>query len=708
MKKIAAILLAISVAAGGITAIASTQDAVENLKNQDIIQGDEKGNLNLENTVTRAELCKMLVTAFKLEKSDMDMKFTDVSKYHWAYEYIKSAFSNGMINGFEDGSFKPESNVTYEQAIKMAMTVSGAGTWLEYPAGYIQSAIDISCLDNVKASIGEDMTREDVINLVYNLQQYKSEQLEEEFGYTSMNTFSLGGMKAPSSGEVNSGDVSAPVADYVESDEAQKPETSSHKGVGGGGAVSSSAYVNPYFNTEEYTREEENIFKSAALSPLSTFSIDTDTASYSNMRRFIVNGQVPTTGSIRSEELINYFDYDLPNPTDGEPFSVTTEVASCPWNENNNLAMISIKGEEIMECEEQNLVLLIDVSGSMYSRNKLPLVKKSMKLLLDNLDDRDRISIVTYASGVKTVLDGESASNKEKIISALDSLTAGGATNGSEGLNMAYELAEKNKIDGNNRIILCTDGDFNVGPSSTAELEEMVTEKRENDIFISVLGFGMGNYKDNRMEILADKGNGNYYYIDSMREAKKIFVDEMTKTLYTIAKDVKIQVEFNPSKVAEYRLVGYENRKLNKEDFADDTKDAGELGSGATVTAFYEIVPANAENVSETNEELRYQTAQYKESDELLCVNLRYKEPKGTESKLITRPVSEMTENTSDNFRFAAAAAELGMILNNSEYKGTADYASVLELAKSARGKDEYGIRTEFIQLVDLLKYIDR
>lgn len=696
MKKVISVLLAAVIAAAGISAVASTDDAVESLKNQSVIQGDENGDLNLEDTVTRAELCKMLVTAFKLEKSGMDISFTDVQKDHWAYEYIKSAYASGMINGFEDGAFKPESNVTYEQAIKMAMTVSGAQVNADYPAGYIQGAIDISGLDNVKASIGEAMTRADIINLIYNLQQYKAdEELENDMLMNGMPALKASGSSATVPDAAESADMAV----------AEEPVTLHG---GGGGAAISGGYVNPYFNTEEYTKEEENIFKNAALSPLSTFSIDTDTASYSNMRRFIVNGQVPAAGSIRSEELINYFDYDLPNPTDGKPFSITTEVASCPWNENNNLAMISIKGDEIMEREEQNLVLLIDVSGSMYSRNKLPLVKKSMKLLLDNLDDRDRISIVTYASGVQTVLDSESASNKEKIIETLDGLQAGGATNGSEGLSMAYELAEKNKIDGNNRIILCTDGDFNVGPSSTAELEKMVTEKRDMGIFISVLGFGMGNYKDNRMEILADKGNGSYYYIDSMREAKKVFVDEMTKTLYTIAKDVKIQVEFNPSKIAEYRLVGYENRKLNKEDFADDTKDAGELGSGACVTAFYELVPANAENKSDVNEELRYQTAQYKESDELFCVNLRYKEPKETESRLITNPVSEIAENTSDNFRFASAAAELGMILNNSEYKGTADYASVLELAKSARGNDEYGIRTEFIQLVDLLRYIDR
>ncbi|MCC8170004.1 MAG: von Willebrand factor type A domain-containing protein, partial [Oscillospiraceae bacterium] len=302
------------------------------------------------------------------------------------------------------------------------------------------------------------------------------------------------------------------------------------------------------------------MFKNAAMSPLSTFSIDTDTASYSNMRRFIINGRVPETGSIRSEGLINYFDYDLPQPEDGQPFSITTEVGECPWNSENQLAMISVQGEEIMERSPQNLVLLLDISGSMSAPNKLPLVKKSMELLLNELDERDTISIVTYANGANVLVDGVNASWSDEIMAVLNLLSASGGTNGSGGLEMAYAQLEKNLIDGNNRIILCTDGDFNIGPSSTAELEKLVTEKRDKGIFISVLGFGMGNYKDNRMEIMADKGNGSYYYIDSMREAKKIFVDEMTKTLYTISQDVKIQVEFNPSAVSRYRLVGYENR----------------------------------------------------------------------------------------------------------------------------------------------------
>lgn len=696
MKKIISVILAVAVTAGAAAAAAS-ETAVESLQSQGILQGDENGNLNLDSTVTRAEFCKMLIEAVDVPKTSSTMlvfPFSDIEQSHWAYDYIHTAAERDIIKGFEDGTFRPDDNVTYEQAIKMALVTARIMSGGEiYPTDYISRAIDECLTEGVTASIGEAMTREDAANLIYNVQQYQSEQAAEDSSQESVMYAPSAGGSASSGGSTSS---SAASSSSIASDSA--PEVTSDGYVNG--------YINPYYNTEEYTAEEENIFKNAAISPLSTFSIDTDTASYSNMRRFIVNGQVPVTGSIRSEELINYFDYDLPEPENGEPFSITTEVSKCPWNEENQLAMISIKGEEITEREPQNLVLLLDVSGSMYSANKLPLVKKSVELLLNNLDERDTVSIVTYASGVNLALDSANASEKEKIMSVLNALIAGGGTNGSGGLELAYELAEKNKIDGNNRIILCTDGDFNIGPSSTAELEQMVTEKRDKGIFISVLGFGMGNYKDNRMEILADKGNGNYYYIDSLREAKKVFVDEMTKTLYTIAKDVKIQVEFNPSKVSEYRLVGYENRKLNNEDFNDDTKDAGELGAGASVTVFYEIVPADGGNTAASDTELRYQRSEYKESDELFCVNLRYKEPSGTESKLIMKPVSEISDVTSDNFRFAASAAELGMILNNSEYKGAADYSSVIELAKSARGEDEYGIRTEFIQLVDLLRYI--
>lgn len=711
MKKALSVILAAAIGLSAAAAFADSKTetavdmAAESLREQGILQGDEEGNLNLDSTVTRAEFCKLLIEAIEVDKSSstaLDAGFSDVDKSHWAYDYIHTAAERKIINGFEDGTFKPESSVTYEQAIKMTL-VTARIMWGDevYPTDYISKAIDECLLDSVSASIGEEITRKDAANLIYNVMNYLA-------GNEQKTDLGDGKIAAASGSASTSSPASGSQIALYEETSSDAASGSSAVHGGGGGVASNGIAAQPSYSTEEYTREEENIFKNAAMSPLSTFSIDTDTASYSNMRRFIINGSIPTLGSVRSEEIINYFDYDLPEPENGEPFSVTAEVSDCPWNADNKLAMIAVKGEEMTERVPQNLTLLIDISGSMYSPNKLPLVKKSMELLLEGLDERDTVSIVTYASGVNLALDSANASDREKIMSVLNGLYASGGTNGSGGLEMAYKQAEKNKIDGNNRIILCTDGDFNIGPSSTAELERLVKEKRDNGIFISVLGFGMGNYKDNRMEIIADKGDGSYYYIDNMREAKKVFIDEMTSTLYTIAKDVKIQVEFNPARISEYRLVGYENRRLNNEDFADDTKDAGELGAGTSVVALYELVMSEDGNANAGNNELRYQTAQYKDSDELFCINLRYKEPEGTESRLITAPVSETVNETSDNFRFAAAAAEAGMILNNSEFKGTSSYSSVLELARSARGRDEYGIRTEFIQLVDLLRYIDR
>ena len=374
----------------------------------------------------------------------------------------------------------------------------------------------------------------------------------------------------------------------------------------------------------------------------------------------------------------------------------------CPWNKNNLLAMLTVSGEELAEPAPSNLVFLIDVSGSMYSRNKLPLVKQSLSLLLNKLGEKDTISIVTYASGTGVALEPTPATDKEKIMAVIDSLRSGGGTAGAGGITLAYEQAEKHKVEGNNRIILCTDGDFNIGISSSGDLEALITEKREKGIFLSVLGFGMGNYKDSKMELLADKGNGNYAYIDTLREAKKVLVDEMPKTIYTIAKDVKIQVEFNPKYASAYRLIGYENRVLNDEDFENDKKDAGELGAGATVTVLYEIVPANGNETSG----LKYQTSETVDSDELMTVSIRYKKPDSDESTLQTYPIAyQVSEELSEDFCFASAVAELGMILNKSEYVGSSTYDSVIELAKKGLGSDEYAIRGEFLQLVDLLRY---
>lgn len=467
-----------------------------------------------------------------------------------------------------------------------------------------------------------------------------------------------------------------------------------------------------HYNTEEYNSTTENGFKSAANNPLSTFSIDVDTASYSNARRMIEYGSNVEPNAVRVEEFINYFSYDYSEPTTDDPFSVTTELSDCPWNNDAKLLLVGLKAKDIdmSKREPLNLVFLIDVSGSMFSEDKLPLVQKSFAMLTESLGEDDRISIVTYAGEDKIVLKGTSGADKEKIIEAINSLEASGSTYGEAGINRAYELAEKYFIKGgNNRVILATDGDLNVGLSSQEELTKLIEEKRESGVFLSVLGFGTGNYKDARMEALADSGNGNYAYIDSELEAKKVLVEEMAGTLYTVAKDVKIQVEFNPANVKGYRLVGYENRALADRDFADDTKDAGEIGAGHTVTALYELIlndgsVYNPDLKYQPNEEptqpVSYNNSEY--SDELLTVSIRYKQPDGdTSKKQLSVPVTKdvYTAKMPRNMTFAAAAAEFGMVLRNSAYKGSASCKQILDIVEDYNYQsDEY--KTEFVYLV--------
>ncbi|MBS1496005.1 MAG: von Willebrand factor type A domain-containing protein [Bacteroidetes bacterium] len=473
------------------------------------------------------------------------------------------------------------------------------------------------------------------------------------------------------------------------------------------------------FNTEEYSNIAENGFHKVKDDPLSTFSIDVDAASYSNVRRYLNNNQLPPTGAVRTEEMINYFKYNYPQPTGKDPFSINTEMSDCPWNKNNKLVLIGLQGKTIPynNLPASNLVFLIDVSGSMMDENKLPLVKQSMKLLTDQLRENDKISIVVYAGNAGMVLPATSGANKIKIKEAIDGLEAGGSTAGGEGIKLAYKIAQNNFMkDGNNRIILCTDGDFNVGESSDAAMVKLIEGERDNGIFLTVLGYGMGNYKDSKMEELADKGNGNHAYIDGINEAKKVLVNEFGGTLFTIAKDVKLQVEFNPAKVAGYRLIGYENRMLNKEDFNNDKKDAGELGSGHTVTALYEIIPTGVESEFLKNvDPLKYQqtnkiaTSDF--NDEMLTVKFRYKNPGNEKSELIVHPLADRNialNNTSDNFRFATAVSGFAMLLRNSEYKGNCSFESVMALAKSAIGTDAEGYRKEFIGLLQKAEGLEK
>ena len=464
------------------------------------------------------------------------------------------------------------------------------------------------------------------------------------------------------------------------------------------------------FNTENYSHIQENEFISVKDDALSTFSIDVDTASYSNVRRFLGQNTLPPAGAVRIEEMINYFNYEYAQPEDDVPFAVHTDVYSCPWNQKHRLVRIGLKGREI-EKEKRlcsNLVFLLDVSGSMGSPNKLPLLKKGMKMLVDQLGENDRVSIVVYAGASGLVLPSTCCDRKETVLGALDRLRAGGSTNGGSGIKLAYNVAVENFIQGGvNRVILATDGDFNVGVTNRSDLVDLIRQKAKSGVFLSVLGFGMGNYKDDMLEKVANKGNGNYAYIDTEKEAKKVLVEQMNGTLITIAKDVKIQIEFNPAEVESFRLIGYENRVLQHQDFNDDKKDAGEIGAGHTVTALYEVVPAGNKTSAPRVDKLKYQVkpelTKKASSGEMMTVKLRYKLPDASKSTRLEFPLRDMEKefkDAGDDFKFAAAVAGFGMLLRGSTYAGDAEFSNILEWAQQGAGSDKSGYRSEFLTLV--------
>lgn len=473
-------------------------------------------------------------------------------------------------------------------------------------------------------------------------------------------------------------------------------------------------------NSEEYGSFKENRFLSAKDQALSTFSLDVDAASYGNMRRMINLGQKPPKDAIRTEELINYFSYNYPQSTGKDPVSIGTETAVCPWDASHKLVKIGVKASEIPSenLPSSNFVFLLDVSGSMNVRNKLDLVKSSIKLLTNNLRKKDKVAIVVYAGAAGVVLESTEGTDKQKIMEAVESLAAGGSTAGGVGIELAYKIAEKNYIpNGNNRIILCTDGDFNVGISTPDELERMIESKRKTGVYLTVLGYGMGNYKDNKLQVLAEKGNGNHAYIDNIQEANKVLVNEFGSTMYAVAKDVKIQVEFNPIYVNAYRLVGYESRLLNKEDFNDDTKDAGELGSGHTVTALYEIIPAGVKNTYGGVDDLKYQKnnvalniEQASNSSELLTVKLRYKLPNSDTSQKIEVPIlaGDINKKPSSDFKFIMAVSMFGQLLRESDFKGNSSFDKVIELANDGIGTDSHGYRREFVRLVESVNQLEK
>ncbi len=469
---------------------------------------------------------------------------------------------------------------------------------------------------------------------------------------------------------------------------------------------------------EDYAIISGNKYLDPKQSPLSTFSVDVDNASYSNIRRFINNGQLPPHDAVRIEEMINYFNYDYEGPKDEKPFAVYHELAKCPWNKNHNLLQVALQGKRIEKANlpPSNLVFLIDVSGSMNATNKLPLLKSALKMLVNELREEDKVSIVVYAGAAGVVLEPTGGDNKSAIVEALDKLSAGGSTAGGEGLKMAYKLANENFLkDGNNRIILATDGDFNVGISSNLEMERLIEAEREKGVYITVAGFGVGNYKDSKMEIIADKGNGNYFYIDSFMEAKKALVEEFGGTLYTIAKDVKFQLEFNPQHIAAYRLIGYENRILNKEDFNNDKVDAGEIGSGHSVTALYEIIPIGADDIADflpgtdplkyqENSSVKIKSGKTNYSNELLTVKLRYKLPDENKSKLITVPILNKVKELKDAsniFSFVSGVAAWGMKLRGEYYVNEFEYDDIVDWIKKSNWNDEQGYSYEMIRLIN-------
>jgi Ca-activated chloride channel family protein len=504
----------------------------------------------------------------------------------------------------------------------------------------------------------------------------------------------------------------------------QAGEAQAHRGAvaagvprGGGNDSEFPSEINPHLHSFDYSREqygtaEESPFQSVLTNPLSTFAANPNTASYSNMRRMINQGLVPPAQSVRIEEFINYFSYDYPAPNrrSEHPFSINAEVAVCPWNTDNLIAKIAVQGEAVQgQRLRNNVVFLIDVSGSMNQPDRLPLVKESFLMLLDKIDEGDIISIVTYAGDNATLVEGVPGNQKQLLTNAVNSLTAAGSTGGSGGITKAYELAHANFIQGgNNRIILATDGDFNVGVTSTHGLVELVREHKGRGVSLSVLGYGMFNLNDTMMEEIAKAGNGNYAYIDTIEEAKKYLVDEFDSMMYTIAKDLKIQVEFNPAVVAEYRLIGYDNRRLNNEDFNDDTVDGGDIGAGFSVSALYELVLTDSGNHS-TIDPLIYQTSEFTGSSDYMNVKVRYKRPDDDVSRLVQKTISAdyLTSRPSDNFLWASAVAQFGLILRQSQFAGNANTDSVIELARSC-SPDEYGLRREFIRLVQEFRILSR
>lgn len=593
---------------------------------------------------------------------------------------------------------------------KVSVTTDSAGNYtLQVPEGAIKLIVRFIGYDAKEV----ELKRETVLNISL---KPSANQLNEVVvtGYSTINkSYVIGSVASVNNGEHLMADQNVLTGSVAGVQVAGSARKSRQLNFMGNTITNESWRYNNNFNREGYDAIKENSFLKVADNPLSTFSIDVDAASYSNIRRMINQGQLPPEGAVRIEEMINYFSYQYPQPKSEDPFSVNTEISTCPWNHQHQLVLIGLQGKkiEVEKLPASNLTFLIDVSGSMWQPDKLPLVKASLQLLVDQLRPQDKVAIVVYAGNAGLVLPSTNGNEKTKIKEAIEKLEAGGSTAGGAGIELAYKIAQQNFVTkGNNRVILCTDGDFNVGVSSDDALERLIEKERETGIYLTVLGYGQGNYQDSKMQKLADKGNGNHSYIDGIGEAKKVLVHEFGGTLFTIAKDVKLQIEFNAAKIKGYRLIGYEKRILAKEDFNNDKKDAGDMGSGHTVTALYEIIPAGTDAPElDSVDALKYQqpvkihnAKNY--GTEMLTIKLRYKQPDGDKSKLLEVALHDNQvefAKTSDNFRFAAAVAAYGMLLRHSDYKGNANYNFVKKIASNAMGIDTEGYRKEFVNMVD-------
>ncbi len=622
----------------------------------------------------------------------------------------------GIVTAREDGQPIPGVTVIIPGTTLGAQTNSAGKYSISVPKGYHKLVFSFVGYQRQVVSIG----KADSLNVVMVVSGKElSEVVVTGYGVQRKSSITAS-VQTISPDYMKSKDINAALSGRVSGLIITKQNAHAYnKAVPASSAYTNNVSVPPtYANDESYQSIVENGFNNAKDNPLSTFSVDVDNASYSNMRRFINNGQLPPADAVRIEEMINYFNYDLSGPKDNEPVAIHTELSSAPWNPAHRLLRIGLKAKTIAtdKLPPSNLVFLLDVSGSMQDANKLPLVKAAMKMLVDELRPKDKVTIVAYAGEAGLRLAPTSGGDKTRIDSAIDQLYAGGSTNGGEGIKLAYKMAADNFIEnGNNRIIMATDGDFNVGPSSDGDMESLIVKERETNVAISIMGVGMGNVKDSKMETLADKGNGNYFYIDNITEARKALVSEFGGTMFTVAKDVKLQVEFNPVKVQAYRLLGYEDRILNKEDFNNDRKDAGDMGSGHTVTALYEIVPAGIkDDYSVSVDPLKYQKTDKVQNsssatNEMLTIKFRYKQPDSMVSKLSQAVVNDNPENlnnTSADFKFAAAVAEFGMLLRDSQFKQKSNYDQAISLARAGKGEDNDGYRSEFIKLAESAKLL--